>query len=64
MIELTDEQSFEDQEMDFKLPNGTVIRAWVDIDGKLKLNAISNGTKLAVEPLTQNSLSVVGLMRH
>lgn len=56
--------TYEDQEMDFRLPNGAVIRAWVDLDGKLKLTAISNGTKLAVEPLTQNSLSVCGLQRR
>lgn len=51
------------QETDFMLPNGSVIRVWVTEEGKLKVNAISNGTKISVEPLTQNSLSISGIER-
>jgi len=61
---MADSAVYEDQEMDFRLPNGAVIRVWVGTDGKLQLNAISNGTKLAVEPLTQNSLAVLGMQRR
>lgn len=49
--------------IDFRLANGAVIRVCADIDGKLKLNAISNGTKLCVEPLNRNSIAVIGQQR-
>lgn len=57
-------QQADDQQVDFRLPNGSVIRAWVDDDGKLRLIATSNGTKLSIEPLTGNSLAVVAQKRR
>ncbi len=53
-------QIYDEQQMDFRLPNGAVIRVSVDTNGKLKLNAISNGTKLSIEPLNANSVAVIG----
>lgn len=55
---------YDDQQIDFRLPNGAVIRVSVDADGKLKLNAISNGTTLCVEPINRNSLAVLGQQRR
>lgn len=54
---------FESQEQDFYLPNGAVIKVSVDESGALLVNAISGGTKLAIEPRTQNSMAVTGVQR-
>lgn len=61
---MADSKMYDEQQMDFRLPNGAVIRVCVDTDGKLKLNAISNGTKLCIEPINANTVAVIGQQRQ
>ncbi len=49
------------QTANFKLPNGAVIEVWIGEDGNLNVCTTSIGTKLAVLPVTQGSLTIQGL---
>jgi len=55
--------NYEDQQYDFKLPNNAVVQVSVGEDGKLRVCGISKGTKLAVEPITQNSFTITAIQR-
>ena len=49
----------EDQEYTFEMADDAKVKVWVDENGILQVCAISNATRILVEPKTNGSMAII-----